>query len=106
MLLPFLGTLCLIFSCSCGHYKCVFDDMLQYLAIPMDSEVRVYENETWDLAFSLTDDSIKEVILGSLLGNRNAPSGNCDAPLGQWNASSWGLTLIFGVAISTFKINF
>ena len=39
---------------------CVFD-MLQYLAVPVDSEVRVYENETWDLAFSLTDDSIKEV---------------------------------------------
>ena len=99
MLLPFLWTLCLIFSCSCGHYKCVFDDVLQYLAIPMDSEVRVYENETWDLAFSLKDDSIKEVILRSLLGNWNAP-------LSHWNAPSCGLTLIFGVAISTFKINF
>ena len=79
--------------------------MLQYLAIPMDREVRVYENETWDLAFSLTDDSIKEVILGSLLGN-NAPLRNCDAPSCQWSASSWGLTLILELLSQRLRLIF
>ena len=35
--------------------------LLQFLAVPMGCEVQVFETDTWELAFSLTDDSIKEV---------------------------------------------
>ncbi len=35
----------------------------QYLAIPVEKEVKVYNSETWDVAFTLTDDSIKQVAI-------------------------------------------
>ncbi len=54
-------------SCFIGGR--VVDDILysngllyfQYLAIPVEKEVKVYNSETWDVAFTLTDDSIKQV---------------------------------------------
>ena len=33
----------------------------QYLAVPAEKEIQVYERDNWNLAFSLTDDCIKEV---------------------------------------------
>jgi len=35
--------------------------MLQYLLVPVDKHVAAYELKTWNVAFELTERSIKEV---------------------------------------------
>jgi len=34
---------------------------LQYLFVPVDKHVAAYDTKTWNIAFELTDSSIKEV---------------------------------------------
>ncbi|KAI0215234.1 WD repeat and HMG-box DNA-binding protein 1 [Lamellibrachia satsuma] len=41
--------------------RLAWDKQGKYLAVPMDNEVKVFETETWELAFSLKDDAIKEM---------------------------------------------
>ncbi|KAK2174448.1 hypothetical protein NP493_801g02049 [Ridgeia piscesae] len=49
----------------------------KFLAVPLGCEVQVFETDTWELSFSLTDDSIKEML-----------SIVCFTPCGSYLAAS------------------